>query len=1021
MALTVEELQIVLSCDASTAQDVLKKMDATVKAYTDKFQKYFDKLGKQNKSSDSFGFDTKAIEKQLDNVTKAISSKGKDWKKQYEKTFNESFEASMEKAKKGNHGEYVPSGDKTVGMSFGGVYDPDYYQKSIAEYEAMFGKVAEASGAATAEIQKNIASWVPGGGGDALFNLAENVTSTLQNSMGGVDKIPETLRYKIESIIGTVNSLGEAYRKALDANGAEDKGTIALQKKFETAVFAADGYIKKLDEIAYKEQESGQNASDVGVAPSRLSKILGMIMSIRGAASSAGASIKKAFSATILGKFLKQLGRTMLRMAAMKLIRGTIQGIKDGLEMLSKAGGSAGKAMNSIKASTNAVKASLGVALMPVVKALAPLFYRLASAVAQAGNIIARFFAVLTGQSSYTAAVISDNMDDVSESVGGAGSAVKGVLADFDEINLLTKQSGGGGGGGGADSGYASFIEQQLEASGGIAKMIRESFTNADWEGLGTILGDGINSIFSPEMFQNIGTNLGEKINSLFTTTYWTLNTINFENIGASIASLLNGAISQIDFSNLGGIIATRFTALPGIIIGAVNTLDFGAVGNALSEIVHGFITTITDFIAETDWGEFVWNAINGIFDFIAGLDIPSIALDILGFIGTVIGSVAEGLGTLMIDLAEVVTNPDTWTLVGAWLKDLPARLKNFGIKAVNGFVQPIIDGINDIINKYNGSALADLFGEIEPISFNLIPEIPDEELNKNYNKAKAEIEARSKENPTVFDSTANYTDWSVDGSKDKSKVSHFTTWNSTAQWNYQKTGSKWGGTTWNSTAQWNYQKIGPKWGGTTWNSTALFKSYSVDDALKSNGYMRISATADIKKVTGSSVNITAAANGGLLKNGTWRPIASYARGGSPFGGQIFRARENGNPELVGTINGSTAVMNNGQIVASVSAGVARAIAGIRFKLTGMNTSPIVNAVDPDISYANTAANMEAANSLSKIQQSVAFDKRDSITGEQATTIINLLRGIEKKELSIKPSIGLAQVVQQSNVAYSRT
>ena len=45
MALTVEELQIVLSCDATTAQAVLEKMDATVKAYTQKFQKYFNTMG----------------------------------------------------------------------------------------------------------------------------------------------------------------------------------------------------------------------------------------------------------------------------------------------------------------------------------------------------------------------------------------------------------------------------------------------------------------------------------------------------------------------------------------------------------------------------------------------------------------------------------------------------------------------------------------------------------------------------------------------------------------------------------------------------------------------------------------------------------------------------------------------------------------------------------------------------------------------------------------------------------------
>lgn len=67
-----------------------------------------------------------------------------------------------------------------------------------------------------------------------------------------------------------------------------------------------------------------------------------------------------------------------------------------------------------------------------------------------------------------------------------------------------------------------------------------------------------------------------------------------------------------------------------------------------------------------------------------------------------------------------------------------------------------------------------------------------------------------------------------------------------------------------------------------------------------------------------------------MFSGGSWRPIQQYASGGTPGGGQLFVAREAG-PELVGTLGGHTAVMNNDQIVASVSAGVARAITGIRF------------------------------------------------------------------------------------------
>lgn len=54
-------------------------------------------------------------------------------------------------------------------------------------------------------------------------------------------------------------------------------------------------------------------------------------------------------------------------------------------------------------------------------------------------------------------------------------------------------------------------------------------------------------------------------------------------------------------------------------------------------------------------------------------------------------------------------------------------------------------------------------------------------------------------------------------------------------------------------------------------------------------------------------------------------PVPTYATGGFPDSGQAFIARENGIPEMVGTIGRRTAVANNEQIVESVASGVAEA------------------------------------------------------------------------------------------------
>lgn len=102
-------------------------------------------------------------------------------------------------------------------------------------------------------------------------------------------------------------------------------------------------------------------------------------------------------------------------------------------------------------------------------------------------------------------------------------------------------------------------------------------------------------------------------------------------------------------------------------------------------------------------------------------------------------------------------------------------------------------------------------------------------------------------------------------------------------------------------------------------------------------------------------------ASGGVYKNGAWRDIRSYATGGLPSSGEIFRARESG-PELVGTLAGSTAVMNNDQIVSSVSDGVARAVAAVLASGANGSTNEITIMVDSEVLYRAVRKGEKVAN-----------------------------------------------------------
>ena len=116
----------------------------------------------------------------------------------------------------------------------------------------------------------------------------------------------------------------------------------------------------------------------------------------------------------------------------------------------------------------------------------------------------------------------------------------------------------------------------------------------------------------------------------------------------------------------------------------------------------------------------------------------------------------------------------------------------------------------------------------------------------------------------------------------------------------------------------------------TAWDWYKSFKNKDISVNVKGN--LDTGAQQAYSIMRGASGTLTwtpqYTANGGIFANGSWKPV-TMAAGGGAFGmGQMFVAREAG-PELVGTIGGHTAVMNNDQIVSSVAAGVAQAVAAV--------------------------------------------------------------------------------------------
>jgi len=671
MALTVEELQIVLSCDATTAQSVLKSMEATVKAYTEKFQKYFDQMGSK-KGPKNFAVDVNAIEKQLDNVTKAIDDKGKDWKKAYEKRWGETFEESMAKAKTGNHGEYIPSGQRFIPS------------ESWDRYERM-------------QRQENTDTDLGFGTRGARFGDT-------------ISPVLESIREKVSSVFSSIGPRAQA----------------AFQEIGLMARYAGGAIGNAL--------RAGVN---IGIGAIKLiGRTLGGIV---GGARRVGSAIKKAFSHTLLGKFVKRLGSVMMRMAAMKLIRGTIDGFKKGLEELAKTSKSSAKAMNTIKAAGGSIKMALGAALMPIVKALAPVFVRLAGVISSAANALARFFAVVTGQSTYTAVNFSDSLDDVADSAGGAGKAVKGALADFDELIVLGKQAGGGGGSGGTEETLSTVSD--LTAFSELGSRIREAIEAGDWQGVGSAFAGKLNEAINSWDPAATAQKLSNGIKNALDVAIGLLENTDWRKLGQKIATFIEeidwNGISDKLFEAFGAAVGGLGSFLAGLFSDAwqsvknwFNAYSFDEDGNF---IISGFLKGIGDALVNIGtWiKEHIFDPFITGFKKAFGISSPAKEMEGPGeYVGQgILSGIAAPFKAIGTWIKEHIVDPiknwfannsigtvasagiglikSGWSTVADWVKTSlgPAVSKAVGV-AKSGWTT-----ISDWVNKNLGSAVSKAIG----------------------------------------------------------------------------------------------------------------------------------------------------------------------------------------------------------------------------------------------------------------------------------------------------------------------
>lgn len=414
------------------------------------------------------------------------------------------------------------------------------------------------------------------------------------------------------------NSPGAAIGKS-DFDGDTLSGSIGQAKKQFTE-------LKATAESAFTSLKSGfSGASSVAKAFAKITPFARV-----------GSQLKDATKR--LGTFFKAFKRVVTYKAIRGGIGAIIQGWKDGLTNLYnysiRFGTQFHHTMDSLVTDLQFVHNGIAAMVAPLLNAVAPAIQAIAQRVVDLANAIGYFFAKILGQASFSAAIRGSK---AFQDLGGSAKEAKKQLMGFDELNVLTEPSGGGAAG--AD--YGKMFEEwstELE-EGSIEQRIRDAIESGDWEGLGSLLAEKMNSLTAKFGEGTFGTKIGQKIKKGLDIASGFMRTYDFKQAGAALATNINNIFANFDGAQAGELLARGITAIFDFVGGFLGTLDTAEIAADIGGIVTGWFNHFTEWLGNVNWIEIGKTFFNKVYDFVTNIDFASVARSFFTLFGTALSA----------------------------------------------------------------------------------------------------------------------------------------------------------------------------------------------------------------------------------------------------------------------------------------------------------------------------------------------------------------------------------------------
>lgn len=461
-------------------------------------------------------------------------------------------------------------------------------------------------------------------------------------------------------------------------------GPIQNVRNVTSSVGAVTGSVRESISNALGSIKDSKVVSGLFSAASKLKSVFGKVTSVIKTTGGAFASLIQKFKTGIplfgraknqmnglgqsgkgLSGILRTLGTTAKFMFASFILKGAMNGAKEGLQNLAQYSDETNRSISTLMSSLTQLKNALAAAFSPILSVVVPILNTLIGYITSAVNVIGQFFAALTGKTSYVkakkvqqdyAASLSSNSKEA-DKANKSNKALQKTLLGFDQINKLddnsdtssadsTGSSGGLSPGDmfetvGIDSGISDFVKKlkAMFAAGdyeGIGRIIGEKINGAvakisdyiDWNNVGgqiTKFVNGFTRIFNSAVatvdWDAIGSMFGKGVNTIVNTLYLFLNGIDWKQLGSALATGLNGLVHEVDWAKLGATIGSYFQAKIDGLYGFVTTADWPAIGKALGDGVMGLANRIDFALFGATLGKSLSGAISTVHNFITTID----------------------------------------------------------------------------------------------------------------------------------------------------------------------------------------------------------------------------------------------------------------------------------------------------------------------------------------------------------------------------------------------------------------